>query len=87
MKVAYLVSRFPTVTETFVLREFSAVAAEGVELALHSLFAVAAADAFPHLSAELEWMVTAAPRAILDGRPLPDRPERAARRRRLRWPR
>ena len=46
-----------------------------------------AADAFPHASAELEWMVSAAPRAILDGRPLPDRPERAARRRRLRWPR
>jgi glycosyltransferase involved in cell wall biosynthesis len=38
MKVAYLVSRFPTVTETFVLREFSAVAAEGVEVELHALF-------------------------------------------------
>ena len=32
--------------------------------------------------AELEWMVTAAPRAILDGRPLPERPPRASRRRR-----
>jgi tyrosine-protein phosphatase YwqE len=40
-----------------------------------------AADAFPHARAELEWMVTAAPRAILDGVPLPDRPEREARRR------
>ncbi|HET8758241.1 MAG TPA: glycosyltransferase [Solirubrobacteraceae bacterium] len=38
MRVAYLVSRFPTVTETFVLREFSAVAAEGVAVDLHSLF-------------------------------------------------
>jgi colanic acid/amylovoran biosynthesis glycosyltransferase len=38
MKVAYLVSRFPTVTETFVLREFSAVADEGVEVELHALF-------------------------------------------------
>jgi glycosyltransferase involved in cell wall biosynthesis len=45
MKVAYLVSRFPTVTETFVLREFSAVAAEGVEVELHALFPVAPADA------------------------------------------
>jgi protein-tyrosine phosphatase len=48
-----------------------------------------AVDAFPHARAELEWMVTAAPRAIIDGRPLPARPERAARswRQRLRWPR
>ena len=38
MKVAYLVSRFPTVTETFVLREFSAVADEGIEVELHALF-------------------------------------------------
>jgi colanic acid/amylovoran biosynthesis glycosyltransferase len=39
MRVAYMVSRFPTTTETFVLREFSAVdAAEGVEVALHALF-------------------------------------------------
>jgi glycosyltransferase involved in cell wall biosynthesis len=37
VRVAYLVSRFPTVAETFVLREFSAVAEE-VELELHSLF-------------------------------------------------
>jgi protein-tyrosine phosphatase len=40
-----------------------------------------AADTFPHARAELEWMVTAAPRAILDGVPLPARPEREARRR------
>lgn len=42
--------------------------------------------AFPHAAAELEWMVTAAPRAILDGRPLPERPARERRRRRLRLP-
>jgi protein-tyrosine phosphatase len=38
-----------------------------------------AADALPHARAELEWMVTEAPRAILDGRPLPERPPRASR--------
>jgi protein-tyrosine phosphatase len=43
-----------------------------------------AVDAFPHAAGELEWMVTAAPRAILDGRPLGERPARAPRRRRLR---
>ena len=40
-----------------------------------------AGEAFPHARAELEWMVTAAPRAIIDGVPLPDRPQREARRR------
>jgi protein-tyrosine phosphatase len=44
-----------------------------------------ATDAFPHARADLEWMVTAAPRAIVDGRPLPERPQRERRgRRRLR---
>ena len=38
-----------------------------------------AAELLPHARAELEWMVTAAPRAILDGRPLPERPQRASR--------
>ena len=38
-----------------------------------------AAELLPHARAELEWMVTAAPRAILDGRPLPERPPRASR--------
>jgi colanic acid/amylovoran biosynthesis glycosyltransferase len=39
MRVAYLVSRFPSVSETFVVRELDAVAATGaVELELHSLF-------------------------------------------------
>jgi colanic acid/amylovoran biosynthesis glycosyltransferase len=51
MKIAYLVSRFPTVTETFVLREFSAVAAEGVDVELHALFptndAIVQPDAAP----------------------------------------
>ena len=37
----------------------------------------------PHAADELEWMVTEAPRAILDGRPLGERPVR--RRRRRRW--
>jgi protein-tyrosine phosphatase len=36
----------------------------------------------PHAAEELEWMVTGAPRAILDGRPLGERPARQARRRR-----
>jgi protein-tyrosine phosphatase len=46
-----------------------------------------AVDAFPHAAAELEWMVTAAPRAILEGVPLPERPARGPRaRRRLRRP-
>jgi protein-tyrosine phosphatase len=43
-----------------------------------------AREAFPEAAAELEWMVTDAPRAILDGRPLPERPPRAAPRRRRR---
>jgi glycosyltransferase involved in cell wall biosynthesis len=39
MKVAYLVSRFPHVSETFILRELNAVAAEpGMEVVLCSLF-------------------------------------------------
>jgi protein-tyrosine phosphatase len=38
-----------------------------------------AVDAFPHAAAELEWMVTDAPRAILDGRELPPRPQRERR--------
>jgi protein-tyrosine phosphatase len=43
-----------------------------------------AIDAFPHARADLEWMVTAAPQAIVDGRPLPERPPRERRGRRLR---
>jgi colanic acid/amylovoran biosynthesis glycosyltransferase len=39
MRIAYLVSRFPSVSETFVLRELDAVAAApDVEVLLHSLF-------------------------------------------------
>ena len=41
-----------------------------------------AAHALPHAAEELEWMVTDAPRAILDGRPLGERPARPVRRRR-----
>ena len=37
MRVAYFVSRFPTVSETFVLRELDAVAAE-LDVELHALF-------------------------------------------------
>ena len=37
MRVAYFVSRFPTVSETFVLRELDAVAQE-LEVELHALF-------------------------------------------------
>jgi protein-tyrosine phosphatase len=45
-----------------------------------------ATHAFPHARDELEWMVTDAPRAILGGGPLPERParERASLGRRLR---
>jgi protein-tyrosine phosphatase len=43
-----------------------------------------AGDAFPHARAELEWMVTAAPQAIVAGRALPERPARQRRRGRLR---
>jgi protein-tyrosine phosphatase len=42
-----------------------------------------ALDAFPHAAGEIEWMVTAAPRAIIDGGPLGERPARRPRRRRL----
>ena len=38
-----------------------------------------AAHALPHAAAELEWMTAAAPRAILDGAPLPERPPRRPR--------
>jgi protein-tyrosine phosphatase len=38
-----------------------------------------AIDSLPHARAELEWMVSDAPRAILDGRALPDRPPRTPR--------
>lgn len=39
MRIAYFVSRFPAVSETFVLRELDAVAAEpGIEVELHALF-------------------------------------------------
>jgi colanic acid/amylovoran biosynthesis glycosyltransferase len=39
MRIAYFVSRFPAVSETFVLRELDAVAAEpGVDVELHALF-------------------------------------------------
>jgi colanic acid/amylovoran biosynthesis glycosyltransferase len=37
VKIAYLVSRFPATTETFVLREFDAVAQQ-LDVALHALF-------------------------------------------------
>jgi protein-tyrosine phosphatase len=43
-----------------------------------------AGDALPDLRAELHWMVTDAPRAILEGRPLPARPPRAEPKRRRR---
>jgi protein-tyrosine phosphatase len=36
-----------------------------------------AVAAFPGMEDEIEWLVTAAPRAILDGVPLPERPPRA----------
>ena len=39
MRIAYLVSRFPSITETFVLRELNGVAsADELDVALHSLF-------------------------------------------------
>jgi glycosyltransferase involved in cell wall biosynthesis len=45
MRVAYFVSRFPTVSETFVLRELDAVAADpGIDAELHALFPPPAQD-------------------------------------------
>jgi colanic acid/amylovoran biosynthesis glycosyltransferase len=38
MRVAYLVSRFPHVSETFIVRELTAVAEQGVDVTLLSLF-------------------------------------------------
>jgi colanic acid/amylovoran biosynthesis glycosyltransferase len=38
-KVAYIVSRFPHVSETFIVRELNAVSAAGIEIELFSLFA------------------------------------------------
>ena len=38
MKVAYVVSRFPHVSETFIVRELDAVSGAGVEVELLSLF-------------------------------------------------
>jgi glycosyltransferase involved in cell wall biosynthesis len=38
MTVAYLVSRFPHVSETFIVREVAGVAAEGVDVELRSLY-------------------------------------------------
>jgi colanic acid/amylovoran biosynthesis glycosyltransferase len=38
MRVAYLVSRFPHVSETFIVRELTAVARQGVDVTLLSLF-------------------------------------------------
>lgn len=45
----------------------------------------AAAKRLPALAAELQWMVEDAPRAILEGRPLPPRPPRGEARRRARF--
>lgn len=49
MKVAYVVSRFPHVSETFIVRELNAVSAAGIEVELFSLFA--AVDPTVHASA------------------------------------
>jgi colanic acid/amylovoran biosynthesis glycosyltransferase len=55
MRIAYLVSRFPSVSETFVLRELDAVAADpDVELLLGSLFP-AADEGVVHAAAQ-PWM-------------------------------
>ena len=50
MKVAYIVSRFPTASETFIVRELNGLAELGVELELRSLYPPK--DAFAHPSAE-----------------------------------
>lgn len=46
---------------------------------------VAARRRLPEAAAELEWLVDAAPGAVLGGEPLPDRPSRAGRRKRWRF--
>ena len=53
MKVTYIVSRFPTVSETFVVREMNALAELGVEIDLRSLFP--SDEEFVHPAAE-RWM-------------------------------
>lgn len=44
-----------------------------------------ARERVPEAGAELEWLVEDAPRAVLDGQPLPPRPRRSRRRSRWRW--
>ena len=53
MTVAYLVSRFPHVSETFIVREVNGVVAEGVDVELRSLYPPV--DATVHPEAE-RWM-------------------------------
>src|SRR4051812_46951730 len=51
MRIAYIVSRFPLVTETFILREFDALDRQpGIEVELYSLFG--SSDAVVHAAAE-----------------------------------
>jgi colanic acid/amylovoran biosynthesis glycosyltransferase len=65
VKVAYLVSRFPSVTETFVLREFDAVAvSDEVDVSLHSLFP--GRDSVVHPAAE-PWVARVRRPGVRDG--------------------
>ncbi len=38
MRIGYIVSRFPHLSETFIVRELDAVSGSGVEIELFSLF-------------------------------------------------
>lgn len=64
MRVAYVVSRFPHVSETFIVRELDAVSAAGVEIELLSLFAPGSATVHP---AAEPWMARLRRGDALDG--------------------
>ena len=64
MTVAYLVSRFPHVSETFIVREMDAVSAEGVAIVPRSLFP--AVDGTVHAAAE-RWVPALRRPTIRDG--------------------
>ena len=67
MRVAYLVSRFPVVTETFILRELTAVdRQDGVDVELLSLFPAAVSTVHPAAEPWLERVHRPSARATLE---------------------
>lgn len=68
MRIAYVVSRFPHVTETFVLRELEGVAAvPGMHVDLFALFPAAAAPVHPAARSWLERLHKGSARSALAG--------------------